>query len=323
MSIKVACPKCAKELSAPDHLVGRLVACPRCFTDFPVTTSAGNSAGGSATKKHDPSAAWPPQSAPTTPPPPPVTPPPATQTESPSKSSGDLNHTALRGGGGTAKPIMPSPSTSQPPAPPQPSDSAAKLPVPLPPPETPRKQTPGQDVGPPSQRKAKTAKFVTDGAAQSRINLGADGQLPDLVVEESKVKEEPPEKAESSRPILLVGVLGFSVLLSIVMLFVPDQSRRTDSSSRQDALSVIEKHYIGAKQQQPLAHYQSLLRQAIQAENEGDRATAQRLFKQVLGMLYAEGNTGRRGLTGIQYENIKTPPSDADLEAQLKTLLRD
>ena len=40
MTVRVKCPKCGKELSAPDELLGKVAMCPRCRNPFPVARSA-------------------------------------------------------------------------------------------------------------------------------------------------------------------------------------------------------------------------------------------------------------------------------------------
>ncbi len=151
--------------------------------------------------------------------------------------------------------------------------------------------------------------------------MGADGQLPDLVVQEAKQKEERQEKREGTNPLLLVLALCFSVGISVVMLFVPTGALQQESKGKEQARRALVEYYIG--KEPPFELYQLRLREALHAENAGDPRTARRKYREVLDMLHAEATGGRDWLTGPTYENINHRPNDRDLEELLTTLLSD
>ena len=179
----------------------------------------------------------------------------------------------------------------------------------------------------PSQRKAKAAKFVTGGATTTRINLGADGQLPELVVED---KEKPKESAESkatSKPLMLAVALCVSVAISVAMLFLESERKPTASRGKAAARQEVAKYYLGGNQDpnsedaKPLYEYQRLLRKALSAESRGDKQTAKIIYRRVLDMIHSEEKTDSIGLTGPRI--AVSPPSDTHLKKQLSILLSD
>ena len=70
----------------------------------------------------------------------------------------------------------------------------------------------------------KTARLVTAAATQSSFQLAADGQLPYLRLQEGKKENKAEAKSKSVNPLVLIGVLGFSVVMSIIMVFWEDRA---------------------------------------------------------------------------------------------------
>jgi hypothetical protein len=227
MPVKVSCPKCGKELSVPQQLHGKRVACPSCNAGFRISTS--------------------PESQRTTPPP-------------------------------VASRVMP----------------------------------------PPVDRPVQTAKFVAGEAAETRVQLGADGRLPELVVPERNTEREQEQTGpRESKPLLLIGVLCFSITLSIIMLVFEPSQHNSRSFDKAEARRVIAAYYTGVGPD--LKPFQKKLREALQAYHREDFDTERRLYRQVLNMLHDESNPDVDGLTGWRVAD--GPPNDLHLEQQLAKLM--
>ena len=168
----------------------------------------------------------------------------------------------------------------------------------------------------PTRRERKVARLVTSGQEVSKLTLGADGQLPELVIKETAATEKRKTEEQESSPLMLIVALLVSVSMSMLMLFVPTESRSSKADVA-DSLAALQEHYIGNKQ--PLEPYQLLIRKALQAENKGDRRTAIAVYRQLLEMLYQERPNRNQGLTGPKLSTQE--PNDRQLEAHLNTLL--
>lgn len=172
-----------------------------------------------------------------------------------------------------------------------------------------------------SPRAAKTAKFIAAEAADTTVHLGQDGQLPSLVLEESKAKEESDEEHQKSSPFLMVAVLCVSLGASVAMLLLDTEARRSEREDKEQARRMIEEVYTPLQPGQVfLAPYQEDLRAALQAHNRDDYATERKLYRRVISRLKAENNSELKGLTG--QVRAQQPPNDEHLEQLLSTLLR-
>lgn len=325
------------ELSAPDALLGKQVGCPRCNQQFTI----GNGAAG------NPSAAAPAAeglgSGPT-----------ARFKAPPANSNppdGAGRETISMTGG--AKPVPPPPPAgaaqdkrpaapgAQPPpaSPPTPGAIAGKsqpgretVPMGGAPPAGPDSATPSQSSSsatgspPPASRPEarrpapKQAKFISGDSSQSRINLGGDGQLPELKLEEGKSSGRNREQREGANSLVLILVFGFSLGMSILMLWMPGGSSGPNETTKSEALVDLQNHYIN-DQPPPLEPYQRLLREAKQARSRGDYKTERARYRRVLDMLHAEGKNKFKGLTGVPSGTV--PPNDEHLERTLSTLLAE
>ncbi len=157
--------------------------------------------------------------------------------------------------------------------------------------------------------------------------MGADGKLPELLLEDADKKQEAvaEEKAKSSSPPwLLMGVFATSIAMSLAMLFI-----ETDGTGgggvRSQAVARVQLKQLYAGDYPPLAPYQLRVRQALQAFQKGDREEERRLLREVLDILHAESKSRTTGITGM----IDAPdppignPSDRHLESLISTLLAD
>lgn len=170
------------------------------------------------------------------------------------------------------------------------------------------------------RRKAKQARFISADAIKTRIQLGADGRLPELALDEAVRRKDKPETSKSSNSLILVGVLLFSVVVSIVMLFVESSDTKSESRAKSEARESIALWYTGQGQEPPLDRYQRLLRESLQAHSRGDFAKERRNYRRVLDMLHSEDKNDVTGLTGAL--GGTEAPNDKDLQRRLATLLR-
>lgn len=177
----------------------------------------------------------------------------------------------------------------------------------------------GRPTAAPPAPSKKVARFIATEAAQSGLKLAEDGKLPGLRLKESG---EPSAKQGGSRgvnPLLLFGALAFSLVSSVILVFLPsepDAPVRSDDK-RQARLEIQENYIAGMDKDAALESYQILLRNAIQARSRRDYPEERRCYRRVLDMLRTE-RTGKfeKGLTG-------SPARDETLEKLITTLLSD
>jgi hypothetical protein len=314
MPLQIRCPKCNKELAAPDELIGKVAACPGCNTQFPVMVNIRGSAGSILARSAETPAAsaalrsasgvtvaaipsnLPPtltSAGPQPPPPPDIR-----------RSHADLSISspAVSNSSVAATPATPPPANANPVQPmPKASQSAVTTKV---------------------AREATPAKFIPAGELE-RINLGSDGLLPELSLQEAQSNESQ-GGTRSGHPLVLVLVLALSFIASAVLLFLDTESRRTESLNRSMARQELADYYArAASPSHPLEDYQQRLRKALQAHNQGKYADELGYYRQVLNMLRDEriqnDRTAVTGLTGVRKGS--TPPSDEHLESLLSQLL--
>jgi hypothetical protein len=163
----------------------------------------------------------------------------------------------------------------------------------------------------------KVARFISAEAAQSPLKLSAEGKLPELHLTESEADGAKREKPKGSNPWVLVGVVGLSLLTSILLVAVdlsPSSSPR--SRVKQAARQVIESEYFSnLDSPEPREPYQILLRDAERAHGRGDARKERELYNKVLDLLRAE-RSPFASLTG-------TRARDQRLEEQVIILLSD
>lgn len=205
-----------------------------------------------------------------------------------------------------------------PPSGPRQSGKPKPVPIPPPPGDATEKASASAAQGQGVTRKKQAAKFVTAGNSASHVRLGADGQLPQLVLQEGEKRERRSEEKQGMNPLVLVAVLALSLASTAAILFIPDASPAV-SQFKNDARRVVEDYYIGKGEN--IRPYQEHLREALQAHRRGDYNLEQRKYRQVMNMLKYEG-LGLTGLTGRRGTQEVPPPNDYDLEEQLRILLR-
>ncbi|MFO0816697.1 MAG: hypothetical protein U1A77_02070 [Pirellulales bacterium] len=222
----------------------------------------------------------------------------------------------MSGGTGVASPPLPS---VPPPGPPFPGSSLSGAPplgpaLPVPPPPA-----------HPAPRTIQTARFIAADPTALKVSLGADGKLPELLLTDvEKAQEEAVAKPKTSPPWLMLVVFGFSISVSMALLFVDsDLNVHYERGSHNSARAALQANYVGVVP--PLAPYQSKIRLALQAYQKGDRDEEKRLYREVLDILKSESKNKSTGVTGM----IDSPdppagsPSDRHLEALISILLTD
>lgn len=218
---------------------------------------------------------------------------------------------------GSPPPVASSATSSSPlaalAAPPLPGVPLPSGPLPIPPPANPPPRT------------VHTARFIAADPTALKVSLGADGKLPELLLTDvEKAREEAVAKPKSSPPWLMLVVFGFSISISMAMLFVDsDMNVHYERGSHASARAALQANYVGVVP--PLAPYQTKIRLALQAYQKGDRDEEKRLYREVLDILKSESKNKSTGVTGM----IDSPdppagnPSDRHLEALISILLTD
>jgi hypothetical protein len=216
-------------------------------------------------------------------------------------------------------------------SPPLPSPAVQSPPVQSLPPQA--ALPPGVAVqSPPSQspsRISQTARFIAADPSALRVQLGADGKLPELLLEDAdkRIEESAAEekaKTRSSPPWVLIGVFAASIAMSLAMLFV-DVDGTGGGGLRSQAAARVQLKQLYAGDYPPLAPYQQRVRQALQAFQKGDRDEERRLLREVLDILHAESKSRTTGITGMI--DAEDPPignpNDRHLESLISTLLAE
>jgi len=308
MAIKLHCPRCKKSLAAPNKKAGSYVNCPSCSgrlwvprdaladaTHLEAVVAQGSSPG-----------AVPPASTPASVPPGQTPlPPPA----SPGTIAKVMSAPAAVGNAGRQAGSAPLPGASTPmPAvgprlPWQPPLAGAAAGAP---------GAPQVPSGP------KVARFISAEATRSTLKLAEDGQLPELHLRDGDQQEKTGDKSKSVHPLVLIGALSLSVLLSIAMVLMDTGPQSASKAQlRAEARQLIEENYFGRTQSKtPLEPYQELLREAQREHDRGDDKAAQKLYREVLKLLRAERLPTEGGLTGSQTRDEK-------LKEQINVLLDD
>lgn len=192
------------------------------------------------------------------------------------------------------------PSGPQPPLPPAPTSMAAMQPAPQPP------APPAPSAGPPTGRfpppapapQRKVARFITAETMASTLPISADGKLPALQLTEGHTTAEAKVKSSKMNPLMLMGLLCLSVVMSITfVLLAPSEDNPEDVPARVDARREIEDNYFGQKGK-PIEEYQRWLREAQTAYARGDYRTEHARYRAVQKRLNAEREKFQPGLTG-------------------------
>lgn len=157
------------------------------------------------------------------------------------------------------------------------------------------------------------AKFITNREGEALVQLGADGNLPELNLQEDQQTKNRPTQKAASNPNVLYAVLACSFFASLMLLLMdatPSNVRR----STQEEARIQLRAYFNADEKAP-KNYQLELREALLAHARGDRIDEKKHYRRILFMLNAQDVNPMNGLTG---QGIA---SDDDLKALVIMLL--
>lgn len=343
MPFQISCPECNRRLTADESSIGMMVACSSCGARFAVdkpdavkAAKSGSESAPKATVKKKgaakfkgiaalPTPAVVPPSSQTNPS---LTPPNAgagpPTSKAPNKAGDQPNSHAWPPSAGKQPPEnQPPPSvtqTAQPPAAPIPAKATSQKKVASPKPQP----TPPAAAPSTPNRSVQRAKFVTVDPAETNIQLGADGNLPELVLQKNRSPEEEDEATAAGKtPWMMIIALLVSFGASVMLLVVPMGDGPAESRDQRGAREVIADFYIRNtfNPNAPPEEYQNTLRRALRAHDQGDYDEEQRLYRQTLDQLASENLNELRGLTGVPAGDDH--PSDTMLRKLLAELLRD
>jgi hypothetical protein len=323
MAVRTQCPRCKQPLSVPNKLAGSYASCPRCqgrfwvSKDAPLDPSAGDSAGslpaGTLTLTEVPLAM------------PPVAAPPGRAASAPAFSgSAPAGPPPVSTAGAATLPQIPPRQYFPSVTPLAPVAPAAAVPIPLPPTDKAASTPP---AAPPQARKV--ARLVSADAAQSSLKLAADGQLPNLQLQEGDKKDRGQGQSRSIPPVVMILAWIVSVVLTvgIVMLNGQNGSSTDATQAKKDALAKIEDlQFFGDPARGELLPYQRLLRDARQAHARGDFKTERKYYKKVLDLLHTEtwgGAPAAASGTRLQKGVTGSREHDRELEQLILTILAD
>jgi hypothetical protein len=182
----------------------------------------------------------------------------------------------------------------------------------------------GPPAAPPQVRKV--ARLVSAEAAQSTLKLAADGQLPQLQLQEGDKKDKGQGKGRSIPPVVMILAWVVSVVLTIAIMMISSDEGGSSvtTQDKKEAMARIEEQFFGNPARGELLRYQRLLREARQAHARSDFKAERVYYKQVLDLLHTEtwdlpaGRASRdrleKGITGSRER-------DRELEQLILTVL--
>ena len=151
------------------------------------------------------------------------------------------------------------------------------------------------------RRKRQLARFVTDDSGGARVQLGEDGQLPELALDEDLTGGRPARGTRTSNNLLLYVLLAVSVASTAMLLLVEapgSAGGETDQAQARDELKQIL-HDSRPKKGATESAWRTLVRESLAAGSRQDRAGELRAFDRLLELLNAEDiRQTSTGLTG-------------------------
>lgn len=146
-----------------------------------------------------------------------------------------------------------------------------------------------------TKRKKQVARFITD-HGDMLVELGADGQLPELSLDDAATNRERSAKSKESNPYLLYAVLALSFSLSLGLMLLDAGSTSSSALTKEEARHSIV-HFYG-KEGDELKPYQRALRAARLAHSRGDLRAERQEYRKVLNELNSEDINQHLGVTG-------------------------
>lgn len=167
---------------------------------------------------------------------------------------------------------------------------------------SPKSSPSGKKSGAQAARKRAVARFITDKVGDPLVQLGEDGTLPELHLDEAsggtkrKTADADKQQKNDGNPLLVGIALAFSVVSSTILLLVDVGAGGGGEVDKSTARREIESFY-GGQDDDDLEDYQILLRQAALAHSREDFDAEEKYYRQVLRMLVSEDNQGLIRLT--------------------------
>ncbi|MBI3860719.1 MAG: FHA domain-containing protein [Planctomycetia bacterium] len=173
-------------------------------------------------------------------------------------------------------------------------------------------------------RRTTVARFITDGPGDPLVKLGEDGHLPELALNEARTGERRETGPKQSNPAVMLGVIGLSVGITLLMLFMDVGSYGGNARAKADAREEIKDYY--GKEGEALKPYQEHLREARRAHSRRDYQTERRAYREVLALLRSESKDKVNrwtGITGQWKKGEGNAKSDERLEELIGILLSE
>ncbi|MED5400944.1 MAG: FHA domain-containing protein [Planctomycetota bacterium] len=167
------------------------------------------------------------------------------------------------------------------------------------------------------RRKRQLANFVTDAQGESRVQLGEDGQLPELSLDEELTGGKTEQKKSGSNSLLLSLVLVVSTALSIMLLIVEGPGIGATNRGFEFARTELKKMLEDTKpktEAQPELAWRLLVRDALSAAARSDRTGEQVAYDRLLNLLNAEDRR-KSSLTGDEARDQRLKEMIATLKA--------
>jgi hypothetical protein len=152
-----------------------------------------------------------------------------------------------------------------------------------------RPRDPASAPGKRSERirsKRQVAQFITDATGEPLVRLGEDGHLPELALAEGTARPRRAATRNEGSPFAVYAAVACSVLLSLILLLLPDGTAGPSARETARARQEIEQFY--ERRGGELEPWQRLLREARLARGRGDRTAEERSYRRVLEMLNSE-----------------------------------
>lgn len=171
-----------------------------------------------------------------------------------------------------------------------------------------------------SEPKRSAARLTLDSAGEPRVQLGADGRLPELRLSEAGAATKEASGKSGVQPwLVIVAVIASTAMSALLLLWTPDSSESTREGQAQSRF--LLRNFYG-KEGSELEPYQKLLRQAAVEHSQGRIREERRLYLKVLDLLNSADVLDRgnfHGLTGRQTGRGRN--SDSELRGLLESLV--
>lgn len=143
----------------------------------------------------------------------------------------------------------------------------------------------------------------------------ADGQFPQLQLEDAGRSGKAEAKSKAVHPLLLTAALCFSLLMSVLLALTDFDDSAPDAKQKEDARQAIRDKFFGGGNvdRSSLKPYQVYLREAQRAHDRRDLKSEHEYYRKVLKLLHNERGEGVAG----------SHERDGQLEAQISTLLSE